>query len=119
MPYHLMCCFNFTEAVIYWYFTSIPPTDHGVDVSHGFKYELEPILSYTSRALIEGRQPGLWVVAYTKCVLVICAAILIAGPAGYNRVCAFVEYVDVFGVGFARQRARVLVSIGGDLIYSI
>lgn len=43
---------------------------------HGFSFEKEPFFSYKFRAMITNPVSRLWVVAYTKRVLRICAAVL-------------------------------------------
>lgn len=53
LQYHLMCCFNLTEASRERSFDRIPPTYCGVELCHSFKYEQQPIFSYKFLALID------------------------------------------------------------------
>lgn len=47
-----------------------------LNVNHGFRFEQEPIWSYTSNAFIADKDKGLSVVAYIERVVRACAALL-------------------------------------------
>lgn len=98
LPYHLLRCYNLTEAARDRLLVRIPDNFTLLDVFPGFKCKQEPICSYKLRAFIEDRESGLSVVAYTERVLRVCATLLMAVYAEYH-----LWYVPPYIIGLARN----------------
>lgn len=84
MRYHRLCCYNLTETAHDRVSVGISAIFAHLEVCHGFNCEQEPIFSYKLRVLIEDRESGLWVVAYTEHVLRVCVALLMAVYSDYR-----------------------------------
>lgn len=78
VPQHVLCCYNLTYAAIELLLVLIHVNYAGIELFHNFKCEQEPVFSYRPRAVIEVRDSGLLLVAYTDRVFFLCAALLMA-----------------------------------------
>lgn len=72
--YHLNCCYWLREKPSDHILVHIPQSYNNAKVSQGSRFELEPIFSYKGQEFIDGRDTGLWVLAFTEGFVCICAA---------------------------------------------
>lgn len=112
VPYHLLCSYNLTEAAINRLFVFIPEHFRHLKVCHGLKCEQKPIFSCKSTTLLDDRESGLLVVAYTENVLRVCAVPLVAVYAVYR-----LWHVPPDIIGFARNLVmNMSVALGSRAI---
>jgi len=98
VPYHLRCVWNLREHARDRLAVKIPESYAELAMPHGFRFEMEPLFSYKSGALIQDRDSGLWVVAYTERVVRICSGLLFDVYDTYR-----LWWVPPTVIAFARQ----------------
>lgn len=82
--YHLMCFYHLTETALDRFFVRISTTFTPLEVCHAFRYQYEPVFSYTYHVLIRDRDTGVWIMAYTERVERGCDGLLLAVYGKYG-----------------------------------
>lgn len=108
VQYHLLTAYNLTETARDRLLVRIPASYEALWVFHGKKLEQEPVFSYKRHALRD-EQSGLWVLAYTECVVRVCAALLIAAHEEYR-----LWYVTPNVIAFARRLCMDMAVVLGS-----
>jgi len=109
VPYHLRCMWNLREHARDRLGVKVPDNYAQLAMPHGFRFEMEPLFSYKSGALIQDRDSGLWVVAYTERVVRICSGLLYDVYDTYR-----LWWVPPTVIAFARQLGYAMATALGS-----
>lgn len=83
ISYYMFCSYNLRETALDRFLLRIPPKFSGFEVFHVFRFEEEPIFSYKAQVLIDDADTVLWVMNYTKRVVLVCVALIFSAYGEY------------------------------------